>query len=295
MKEASYYIKQCDNNKVKCLLCPKECVIIDGKTGICGVRKNIDGRLISLVYGKPVAIHIDPIEKKPLYHFYPGSRIFSIGTFGCNLSCKFCQNYDISQFDPTEDIAALENIRHFSSQEVVELCIHYGLSFIAFTYNEPTIFYEYMYDIARLCKEPKNNYEIKTVVVSNGQINEEPLRNLLPYIDAFNIDLKAFNENFYKRLCNGDLETTKNTIKIIIEEKKHIEVTFLLIENYNDDRQGFLEMCKFLKSLDENLVLHISRSFPHYKLSFKPTPIKLLDEFYNIAKSQLKNVYLGNV
>lgn len=296
MKEASYYIRQGDDKKVKCLLCPKECIIIDGKTGACGVRKNIDGKLVSIVYGKPIAIHIDPIEKKPLYHFYPGSRIFSIGTFGCNLSCRFCQNYDISQFNPTKDIDALENIKYLSPQEIVELCRYYGLKFIAFTYNEPTIFYEYMYDIAKLCKDPKNNYEIKTVVVSNGQINEEPLRNLLPYIDAFNIDLKAFNERFYKILCNGDLETTKNTIKIIIEEKKHIEVTFLLIENYNDDKQEFLEMCKFLKSLDENIVLHISRAFPHYKLSFiKPTPIKLLDEFYNIAKSQLKNVYLGNV
>ncbi|MCX7834083.1 MAG: AmmeMemoRadiSam system radical SAM enzyme [Ignavibacteria bacterium] len=295
MQEASYYNKLDEVGRVKCLLCPKECVIVDGKTGTCGVRKNIGGKLISLVYGRPIAIHIDPIEKKPLYHFYPGSKIFSIGTFGCNLSCRFCQNYDISQFDPTEDLETLEEIRYFTPAEVVKMCKHYELEFLAFTYNEPTIFYEYMMDIAKLCKNPEDGHEIKTVVVSNGQINEAPLRNLLPYIDAFNIDLKAFNENFYKRICNGNLETTKNTIKIIVEEKKHIEVTFLLIENFNDNKQEFLEMCKFLKSLDENIVLHISRAFPHYKLYFKPTPYKLMKDFYDIAKLQLKNVYLGNV
>ncbi len=295
MQEASYYIRLSNENKTKCLLCPKECVIVDGKTGTCGVRKNIGGKLYSLVYGKPVAIHIDPIEKKPLYHFYPGSKIFSIGTFGCNLSCRFCQNYDISQFHLDENSEILEEIKFVSPEEVVGLCLHYGLKFIAFTYNEPTVYYEYMYNTAKLCKDPMRNYEIKTVVVSNGQINEKPLRDLLPYIDAFNIDLKAFNQNFYKRLCNGDIETTKNTIRIIIEEKKHLEVTFLLIEHYNDDKNEFLEMCKFLKEYNEDLVLHISRAFPHYKLNFNPTPIKLLREFYDIAKTQLKNVYLGNV
>lgn len=295
MQEASYYSKYVEDKKVKCLLCPKECVIIEGKTGTCGVRKNINGKLVSLVYGKPIAIHVDPIEKKPLYHFYPGSKIFSIGTFGCNLSCKFCQNFDISQFHPEEDLITLESIKFLSPEEVIELCKHYGLQFIAFTYNEPTVFYEYMYDIAKLCKNPTNNYEIKTVVVSNGQINEDPLRNLLQYIDAFNIDLKAFNQNFYKKICNGNLETTKNTIRIISEAKKHIEVTFLLIENYNDNKEDFLEMCKFLKQFNENLVLHISRAFPNYKLNFNPTPLKLMREFYDIAKSQLKNVYLGNV
>lgn len=289
MKEAKYFSKEGNSKRVTCLLCPKECVILDSKTGICGVRQNVDGTLVSLVYEKPVAIHIDPIEKKPLYHFHPGSKILSIGTYGCNLSCKFCQNYDISQVKNLN--VDFDNIKRVTSAEIVNMCIQRGLKFVAFTYNEPTIYYEYMLETAMLCKEN----QIKTVVVSNGQINEEPLKQLIDYIDAFNIDLKAFNDNFYKKICNGNLETTKNTLRIIIENKKHLEVTFLLIKGFNDDLNEFKELCKFLKCLDDKIVLHISRAFPRYKLDFKPTPVELMEMFYGAASEYLGNVYLGNV
>lgn len=284
------FFKTEENTKrVTCLLCPKECVIIDGKTGVCGVRQNVDGTLVSLVYEKPVAIHIDPIEKKPLYHFHPGSRILSVGTYGCNLSCQFCQNFDISQIRDSH--TDFDEIKRITSVEIVNMCIDRGLKFVAFTYNEPTIFYEYMYETAVLCKE----HGIKTVIVSNGQINEEPLKKLIPYIDAFNIDLKAFNENFYKKICNGNLDTTKNTLRIITEYKKHLEITFLLIEGLNDDLQEFTKMCKFIKCLNDKIVLHISRAFPKYKMSFNPTPLRLMELFYETAKMHIKNVYMGNV
>ncbi|MBN1633191.1 MAG: AmmeMemoRadiSam system radical SAM enzyme [Ignavibacteria bacterium] len=289
MNEAMFFKTEENTKKVTCFLCPKDCVIADGKTGVCGVRQNINGTFISLVYEKPVAIHIDPIEKKPLYHFHPGSKILSIGTYGCNLSCRFCQNYDISQIKDSP--VDFDNIKRVTSAEIVNMCIERGLKFIAFTYNEPTIFYEYMYETAILCKE----HDIKTVVVSNGQINEEPLKKLIPYIDAFNIDLKAFNENFYKKICNGDFETTKNTLRIIAENKKHLEVTFLLIEGFNDDLHEFIKMCKFLKRLDNKIVLHISRAFPRYKLNFNPTPKSLMNLFFDTAGEYLENVYMGNV
>ena len=287
LKEALYY-KTGENKDVQCTLCPHNCIIANGKRGVCGVRLNRDGKLISLVYGKPVAIHIDPIEKKPLYHFHPGSRIFSIGTYGCNLSCRFCQNYDISQ---EKDIGTLTNVKFISPDNIVELCLKNGLEFFAFTYNEPTIYYEYMFDTAKLCRK----HNIKTVIVSNGQINEEPLRELINYIDAFNIDLKSFNPLFYKKYCNGEIEATKRTLGIIIENKKHLEITFLLIENLNDDENEFRQMCSYIKNSGGEIVFHISRAFPHYKMDFNPTPASLLKKFEKIAKEYFKYVYLGNI
>ncbi len=287
LKEASYYISEKDN-KVKCILCPHTCLISENKTGVCGVRENIDGKLYALTYTKPVAIHLDPIEKKPLYHFHPGSEILSIGTYGCNLSCKFCQNYDISQEFDKEDITRIKKV---SPEEIIDICTRRNYKFVAFTYNEPTIFFEYMLDVAKLCKSKG----IKTVSVSNGQINEEPLKELIKYIDAFNIDLKSYDEDFYRKICGGDIETTKNTIRIITEYKKHLEVTLLLIEGLNDDVEKFNEMCRFLSDLDKNIVLHISRAFPRYKLEFNPTPISLINKFQSIAKSYLNYVYTGNV
>lgn len=286
LHKASFFLS--DKDKVKCLLCPKECLIVNGNTGVCGVRKNIDGILYSLVYSKPVAIHVDPIEKKPLFHFYPGSDILSIGTYGCNLSCQFCQNFDISQADSSK-IETSGN--ELTPEELIKICKKNNLEFLAFTYNEPVIFFEYMLDIAKLCK----NEKIKTVMVSNGQINPKPLLELIPYIDAFNIDLKSFNESFYKNICNGKLETTRNTIRTITEHKKHIEITFLLIKDFNDNLEEFTELCNFIKSLNPEIVLHISRAFPRYKLDMKTTPIELLNSFKETALRYLKNVYTGNV
>jgi len=287
MKEALYY-EAAEKGKVKCLLCPKGCIVLEDKFGVCGVRENIAGKFYTLVYEKPISVHIDPIEKKPLYHFHPGSKILSVGTYGCNLKCEFCQNYDISQEFDADDFNVIENIK---PELIVAMCKERDLKFIAFTYNEPTVFYEYMLDIAKLCK--KN--DIKTVVVSNGQINEKPLNELIEYIDAFNIDLKAFNKDFYTKICKGDIETTKRTLEIICEKKKHLEVTFLLIEGLNDNENEFLQMCDFIKSLGEDVVFHISRAFPRYKMNFNITPLTLLDKFSKIAKSKIKNVYVGNV
>jgi len=291
MKEALYYEKKSEGN-ARCLLCPHRCVIAEGKTGFCGVRKNVEGKLYSLVYGKPVSIAVDPIEKKPLYHFHPGSKIFSFGTFGCNLSCQFCQNYDISQAKEIPDFEnALASLPEVSPEKMVRMCQKHDLNLLAFTYNEPTVFYEYMLDIAKECKK----HGIKTVMVSNGQINEEPLLELLPYMDAFNIDLKSFSPDFYRKICSGTIEDTKRTIRMISEAKKHIEVTLLLIEGYNDDEKEFREYCKFIAGIDKNMPLHLSRAFPCYKMSFNPTPIPLLRKFERIAKEYLSTVHVGNV
>lgn len=287
MKEALFY-ENLEGGKVKCTLCPRGCVVADSRTGTCGVRENVKGKLYSLIYEKPAAIHVDPIEKKPLYHFYPGAKILSIGTYGCNLDCKFCQNHDLSQ---EFEVSGFEFIDNVEPEIIIKTCQDKNLKFVAFTYNEPTIFYEYMLDIAKLCKANS----IKTVSVSNGQINEKPLRELVNYIDAFNIDLKAFNDDFYNKICGGDLQTTLDTLKIITEEKKHLEVTFLLIEGFNDDENEFRQMCEFIKSLGEDVVFHISRAFPRYKLKFETTPIPLLKKFESIAKEYIKYVYVGNV
>lgn len=286
-REASYYIIE-ENKKVRCVLCPKECLVSDGKTGTCGVRQNLDGKMYALTYSKPVSIHLDPIEKKPLYHFHPGSKILSIGTYGCNLNCKFCQNYDISQEFDLSDIDRIESV---TPEQIIELCKNRGYRFIAFTYNEPSVFYEYMFDVARLCK--KNG--IMTVMVSNGQLNREPLLELIKYMDAFNIDLKSFNPDFYKKICGGSLEITKSTIKTIVENKRHLEVTFLLIEGLNDSEKEFSLLCRFLSEIDSDIVLHISRAFPRFKMDFEVTPLNLMRNFVGIAGKYLNNVYAGNV
>ena len=293
-KEAMFYRTLEGDNKttVQCELCPKKCVIKSGDYGRCGVRKNINGKLYSLVYAKPVSINIDPIEKKPLYHFHPGVQILSLGTIGCNMTCLFCQNHEISQANDIPNLEdVLEKMEFVPPEKIIQIAKENNLSFIAFTYTEPTIFYEYMVDIAKLAKKEK----IKTVVVSNGQINQKPLKLLLPLIDAFNIDLKAFNQEFYSKICNGFLDTTKENIFEISKAGKHIEVTFLMIEGYNDDPVEFEKMCRFLSEIDKKIVLHISRAFPYYKLSFPPTDIDKMKNFKDIAKKYLTYVYLGNV
>jgi pyruvate formate lyase activating enzyme len=287
LKEASFYIAE-ENGKVKCLLCPRECSVSENKTGVCGVRENIDGKLYALTYSRPVAIHLDPIEKKPLYHFHPGEVILSIGTLGCNLDCKFCQNHNISQ---DFDKSSFNGLKEVSPEGIIDICKKHGYKFVAFTYNEPTIFFEYMFEVAVLCK----NNGIKTVMISNGQISEEPLLKLIDYMDAFNIDLKSFNPDFYKKICGGEIETTKQTIEIIIKHKKHLEVTMLLIKGYNDNETEFEAMCKYLSALDKNIVLHLSRAFPDYKMDFEITPIKLMNSFYDKAKQYLNFVYKGNI
>jgi len=282
MVEARYYEKL-ENKKVKCKLCPHRCVILPGNTGFCRARQNVDGKLYSLNYGYISSIAFDPIEKKPLYHFYPGSSILSIGTFGCSFKCLHCQNYEISQLSP--------NVFEIDTEKLIELakkdkdCIG-----IAFTYNEPTIWFEYVLDVAKRFKEEG----FKTVLVTNGYLNEEPLLELLEVIDAANIDLKAFNDEFYKKVCSGDLESVKRFIEIC-SKKIHIEITTLIIPTLNDSEDEIENLAKWLSSIDDRIPLHLTRYFPRYKMILPPTPKETLFKLREIAKKYLMYVYLGNI
>lgn len=272
----------------KCMLCPHNCVILEGKTGICGVRKNINGKIFSLVYGKPCSIAIDPVEKKPLYHFYPGQNILSLGTVGCNFKCIGCQNYEIARGTPDES----DNVG-YAPEEIIKLAKQKNCSMIAYTYTEPTIFYEYMIDIAKLAK--KNG--LKNVIVSNGYINPAPLIELCKYIDAANIDLKFFNNDNYLKYSGAKLNPVLETLKILKQQNVWLEITNLIIPGWSDDLVEFENMCKWIKdNLGKDVPLHISRFFPHYKLQdVKPTSLEILEKAENIAKQYLNYVYTGNV
>ncbi|MBN2521415.1 MAG: AmmeMemoRadiSam system radical SAM enzyme [Bacteroidales bacterium] len=287
MKEALYYTKL-PENEVICELCPHNCRIKEGKAGTCRVRVNKKGILYTETYGVVSAIHVDPIEKKPLYHFYPSSNILSIGTIGCNFRCRFCQNSDISQVSKND----FPYLKPYYTEDIVKLALREKQNLgIAYTYNEPTIFYEYMLEIAR--EASANN--LKNVIVSNGYINLKPLEELIEYIDAFNIDLKAFNNDFYKKYSGGTIEPVKDTLKFIKSRKKHLEITNLLIPTLNDDENEFEEMVKWIANeLGENTVFHISRYFPRHKMNIEATPIHLLETFFQIAKKHLHHVFIGN-
>ena len=288
LHEASYYFKL-DNKQVNCVLCPRRCVIPDGKRGFCGVRENRGGVLYSLVYGKPCSLHIDPIEKKPLFHVLPGSQAFSLATVGCNLKCKFCQNWQISQASP-DDVRG----ESLTPAEVVARARESGAPVIAYTYTEPTIYYEYMIDIAKLAKKAG----IKNVMHSAGFINEEPLRALCPYLDAANIDLKGFNNKFYSELTLGNVDDVLRTLKILKELGVWTEITNLILPGLNDDPAEIKKMCQWIKdNLGDRTPLHFSRFWPMYKLSnLSPTPVETLEKARQIAMEVgLKYVYIGNV
>ncbi|HEX37519.1 MAG TPA: AmmeMemoRadiSam system radical SAM enzyme [Candidatus Cloacimonetes bacterium] len=287
-REAEFYEKL-DNDAVRCVLCPNRCVLPEGATGICRVRQNINGTLYSLVYNKPVSINIDPIEKKPLYHFYPGTTILSLATVGCNMRCNFCQNWTISQSNPDE-------VRSYevTPEQIIEMAKEYNCKSIAFTYTEPTVFYEYMIDIAKCAH--KN--DIKTVWVTCGYINEEPLRELISYLDAANIDLKGYSEDFYSTYTTGSLAPVLRTIEICKEEGLYFEITNLVIPDANDDPEMISDMCEWLKEyIGTEHPLHFSRFSPQFKLTNRPpTPVKTLEMAYDIAKDVgMKYVYLGNI
>ncbi len=288
MKEAQYYTSL-EDSLVHCSLCPHNCRIKPGKRGICKVRKNIDGKLFSETYSDICSVGFDPIEKKPLYHFYPGATIFSVGSIGCNLHCRFCQNWEISQSNCDE----YEYMQSASPERVVDMAqSRYGNIGIAYTYNEPSVWYEYMLDIAR----PAKAAGLKNVMVSNGFINPEPLKELLDVMDAFSIDLKAFSDDFYKKLTNSRLQPVLDTLKIIRDSGKHLEVTNLVITHQNDDPEEFSEMINWIgRELGRETVLHISRYFPVYKLDEPMTAEQTLLDFYRIASEKLQYVYLGNL
>ena len=287
MKEAGYYIKR-DDTHVQCQLCPHECILTEGKRGVCRIRISVKNTLITENYGLLASVSFDPIEKKPLYHFFPGREILSIGTVGCNLSCNFCQNCEISQVGVHE----AHFLKEYPIYKLIDVAKNRASNIgIAYTYNEPTVFYEYMLDVAKEIKK----LDMYNVIVSNGYINPEPLDELLNYIDACNIDLKAFTEEFYKKETRSGLQPVLNTLKHIKRRNRHLEVTNLVIPDKNDDKKVFSEMIKWISSeLGKDTILHLSKYFPRYKATEPPTSDKVLGNFYSMAKEVLDYVYVGN-
>jgi len=288
LKEALYWL-DAGEGKVQCFLCPRECLIPQNQRGFCRARKNIKGKLYAITYGQPVAMHVDPIEKKPLFHVYPGTKSFSIATAGCNLRCKFCQNWEISQLDP-ESV----KVAFVSPQDIVRKAKETGSKTIAFTYTEPTIFYEYVLDIAKLAKEEG----ISCVMHSAGFINEKPLRQLAKYLTAANIDLKGFSDKYYSSFCEGNLRSVLNSLKILKEEKVWIEITNLVIPTANDSDEDIYNLCLWIKdNLGPDTPIHFSRFFPMYRLlDLSPTPFEILIRAREIAKKTgLHYVYIGNI
>ncbi len=285
----SPYFTSLGNGEIQCELCPRTCRVSKGKRGFCRVRENRDGKYYSLVYGNPCAVNLDPIEKKPFFHVLPGTGSFSIATVGCNFQCKFCQNWEISQAFPEEVYNA-----DFPPELVVQKAKESKAHSIAYTYVEPTIFYEYMWDTAQLAKKAG----LLNVSHSNGFINPEPLQNLCKVLDAVNVDLKGFTENFYQELCSGELTPVLNSLKILKQKKVHLEITNLMIPTKNDEMPVVKEMCLWIKKeLGPDTPIHFSRFAPLYKLQSLPmTPISTLEKARAVALSSgLEYVYTGNI
>jgi pyruvate formate lyase activating enzyme len=280
-----------ENRQVQCSLCSHRCLIAPGKRGICAVRENRDGTLYSLVYDKVIARNIDPIEKKPLFHFLPGSRSFSIATPGCNFRCKHCQNADISQL-PRDHVGVVlgENI---SPSTMVEAARAQGCTSISYTYTEPTIYFELAYDTARLAAEAG----LKNVFVTNGYITPEALKVIRPYLHAANIDLKGFTDDFYKHICGARLQPVLDAIRLYKEFGIWIEITTLVIPGHNDADDELTSIAQFVKSVGEEIPWHVSRFHPTYKLTDKPiTPLATLNRARQIGiDAGLLHVYEGNV
>ncbi|MBM3252487.1 MAG: AmmeMemoRadiSam system radical SAM enzyme [Candidatus Omnitrophica bacterium] len=282
-KEALFY-ETLANGKVHCLLCPQSCQISDGKFGFCRVRKNLKGKLCSLIYGEITSIALDPIEKKPLYHYHPGEYILSVGTKGCNLACPFCQNWSISQ----DDVASTQSI---TSQELIKKAQELNSFGIAYTYNEPFIWYEFVLDTARLAKKEG----LENVLVTNGFVNLKPLEEILPFIDAMNIDLKSIDDDFYRKICKGRINPVLETIKRS-HSSCHIELTNLIIPTLNDKEDNFRRLVDWIfDNLGPEVPLHFSRYFPCFKIDIPPTPVDTLKKAEQIARKKLKYVYLGNI
>lgn len=288
MKEALFYEKL-NNYKVRCFLCMHHCRISNGKRGICGVRENREGALYSLVFGKVVAMHIDPIEKKPLFHVMPSSRSFSIATAGCNFKCQHCQNYDISQSPSERGEIPGETM---SAQRVVEEAYTSGCESISYTYTEPTIFLEFALDCSRRAKEKG----IKNIFVSNGYASPEAVEAAAPYLDAINIDLKGDDE-FYRKICGAKLAPVQETIRLMKKLGVWVEVTTLVIPNHNDSVDTLGAIADFIVSVDDSIPWHVSRFYPTYKmLDTHGTPVETLRKACEIGRQKgLKYVYQGNI
>ena len=289
MKEAYLYEKM-EHERVRCFLCSHKCLIKEGAKGICGVRENRGGMLVSLVYGKVIAQHVDPIEKKPLFHFLPGSRSYSIATVGCNFKCRFCQNADISQMPNDQDQVWGKDI---TPPEIVEEVVSSRSATIAFTYTEPTIYYELALDTARLAVTKG----IKNIFVSNGYMTEECLKDIFPDLHGANIDLKSFEDKFYREQCGAKLGPVLKTLETMKKMGVWLEVTTLLIPGLNDSPKELKGLAKFLADLDPDIPWHISRFHPTYHLTnVSPTPPESIHRAKDIGYEEgLKYVYSGNI
>lgn len=284
------YFTRKDNLELRCNLCPHYCMLEPGEKGKCSVRRNSGGNIVTDAYNNVSALAIDPIEKKPLYHFYPGKNILSAGSFGCNMTCLFCQNHDISQ---PSGLIIDKRSRMITAVDIIKKAsgIMNNIG-IAFTYNEPVVWHEFMSDIAEEAKK----VNMKTVMVSNGYINSGPLDDLLPLIDAFNIDLKAFNNDFYRKYTGSTLKPVLNSIRQIKESGKHLEITFLIIPGHNDDSKEFERCISWMAdTLGKETILHLSRYFPSYSFTAPVTPFSTMENFYRIASDKLDFVYPGNI
>ncbi len=284
MHECILY-KKLKDDEVQCIACNHKCIIDENMKGICGVRKNVNGKLNLLVYGFIASENIDPIEKKPLYHFLPNTNTYSIGTVGCNFKCYFCQNYRTSQV--RESIG-----KEVSPKEIVDRALKSGCKSISYTYNEPTIFAEFVKEVAVIARKKG----IKNILVTNGYMSKECLDFLGNYIDAMNIDLKSSNEKFYNKICGAKLSPVLHTIKDAYDRGIHIEITTLIIPGENNSVQEFEHIAQFIAHIDRNIPWHISRFFPMYKMRDKEiTSLDSLKKAESIGKKYLKNVYIGNV
>jgi len=288
MKEALFY-KTTGPGAVQCLLCPHHCQIKDSEAGRCKVRVNEGGKLIAKSYGIVSALHSDPVEKKPLYHFFPGKKILSVGSFGCNFECSFCQNWEISQCFPEYPDA----YRLMSTDKIVQRSLgdHDNIG-IAFTYNEPGVNIEFVLELAEKVKLAG----MKTAMITNGFIADKPLRQLLQHIDAFNVDLKVLSNRLYQSYTSGRLNPVLRTLKAIRQSGKHLEITHLVVTGMNDKTSLFDPMIEWIsKELGEITVLHISRYFPSYRLSQSPTSPSVLNYMFDKAREKLPYTYLGNI
>lgn len=277
------YAEKLDGNKVKCRLCPADCILREGKKGICGSRFNRNGRLMTDNFGELVSACYDPIEKKPLYHFYPGAMIFSTGANGCNFHCDNCQNWEISQ----EKVPT----RYLAPDDLATLAGKNDSIGVAYTYTEPLIWFEYIMQVGKLIKDAG----LKNVLVTNGYINPEPLEELLPLIDAANVDLKGMQPKFYKRICKGKLEPVLDNIKRFHNAGVKVEITNLVITDLNDSDADFEILTDFVAGVSEKIPLHFSAYFPTHRMKNPPTPLERLLRAFDIASQKLDYVYLGNV
>jgi pyruvate formate lyase activating enzyme len=288
VKEASFW-KSLEDDRVKCELCPHRCILSDGKRGVCRIRENREGTLFALTYGRPVSLAVDPVEKKPLFHVYPGSRIYSVGLAGCNMKCAFCQNYDLSQSDP-EDL----NSYDAPPERIVEKALETGSRGIAFTYNEPTISAEYAIDTFELARKEG----LYTCFVTNGYVNPGPAREIAEHLDCANVDLKSSDPEFYRQLCRApEIEAVKGAIRIWNDAGVTLEITNLLIPGKNDSPETLDGVIEFVLELGTETPLHFSRFHPTYKLrEIKPTPGGAVERAVQRAKDRgLVHVYAGNL